>query len=340
MDSSAASAFIYAKASGMLAKSFVGERASKLFSVKSLRELYSLLFSDEVPSIPEILLSKEIERKAENLFLEEFIDLIKIYSKPEKILLRLLSFYDYDNLKEIGAALSLGETEFPEISHIKSFSILNYKAWPNIQKITDGSEISWYNRIPLISEQQLFDSKLDSQYISELWKAAQELSGDDRYDVSKLIKSEISSRNILWVLRLKVYYKMKSSEIKEKLAYAEKSKSKNDELAKEALSILEKDVGNFDDWKDWKYKSYLNPNVDGSVWEADPVWIEKSFKREINKMALRSFHKNPMSVLSMVSWFKIKQNELDNIRTVSEGLRLDLGADKLMDTAGITAVSD
>ena len=44
MDNSAASSFVYAKASGLLSKSFVGDKASKLFSVQSLRELYILLF--------------------------------------------------------------------------------------------------------------------------------------------------------------------------------------------------------------------------------------------------------------------------------------------------------
>ena len=39
MDRSSADAFVYAKASGSLAKSFVGERANKLFAVTSLQEL-------------------------------------------------------------------------------------------------------------------------------------------------------------------------------------------------------------------------------------------------------------------------------------------------------------
>ena len=65
LDRSAASSFVYAKASGLLSKSFVGDNAGKLFSVQSLRELYTLLFEGEVPSVPEVLLSKEIEEKAE-----------------------------------------------------------------------------------------------------------------------------------------------------------------------------------------------------------------------------------------------------------------------------------
>ena len=39
MDKSAASAYVYAKVCGMLAKSYVGERVAKLFSVKSLNAM-------------------------------------------------------------------------------------------------------------------------------------------------------------------------------------------------------------------------------------------------------------------------------------------------------------
>ncbi|MCR5123648.1 MAG: V-type ATPase subunit [Treponema sp.] len=334
MDSSAASAYVYAKAGGMLAKSFVGKNAAKLFSVKSLRDLYSLLFSGEVPSMPEILLAKEIESRSEKQFLNQYIDLIKNFTRPSDVLVALLNFYEYDNLKALGAALCLGEPSLPEVFSIKAFSWLNYKAWPNIKKITEKTPVSWYNEIPTVSELQDYDSKLDSQYIKELWSAVQKLSGDDRIEVEKLVRTEFSFRNILWVLRLKVYYKMSSEEIRKRLAFADESKKNRDELAGDAFAILEKDVSSYEDWKNWKYFRHVNPHDDGSVWELDPTWVEKSFKDEFSKMAFSAFHKNPMSVLSLVSWFKIKQGELDMIRAVAEGLRLDIGSEKLMAAVG------
>ena len=44
MDRTGAACYVYAKASGMLAKSFVGSKAVKLFNVKSLQELWSLFY--------------------------------------------------------------------------------------------------------------------------------------------------------------------------------------------------------------------------------------------------------------------------------------------------------
>ena len=44
MDKSGAGSFIYAKASGIIGKSFVGPRAQYLFEQKSLSDLWTLLF--------------------------------------------------------------------------------------------------------------------------------------------------------------------------------------------------------------------------------------------------------------------------------------------------------
>ncbi len=333
MDTSAAFAYTNAKAGGILSKSFVGTRAEKLFSVKSLRELYSLLFSSDAPHIPEAMLAKEIEVQAEKSFIDSFVKLIKNFSSPSPIFSALLHFYDYDNLKEIVAALSLGEREMPKIADVHEFSLLNYKAWPNLKKITADSPVSWYNEIPEIEGQQNADSRLDSQYIEELWNAVESLPASERVLAKRLIGAEISSRNMLWVIRLKVYYKMDSDKIRAQLAFANKKAKKSDVLAGEALSIIEKDVGNFGDWKNWKYADHLNPHEEGVIWEIDPVWVERAFRRDFVRMAIRSFHKNPMSVMSLVSWFKIKQNELDSIRTVAEGLRLGETSKKLMAVA-------
>jgi hypothetical protein len=64
MDKSAAHAFVFAKASGMLSKSFVGNRFLSIFQEKKLQDLWKLLFEDEVPLLPEYLLAQTIEKKS------------------------------------------------------------------------------------------------------------------------------------------------------------------------------------------------------------------------------------------------------------------------------------
>ena len=57
-------------------------------------------------------------------------------------------------------------------------------------------------------------------------------------------------------------------------------------------------------------------------WEVDPRWVENKVYEVQLKKYFSAFHKFPVSSMSLVCYFKIKQNELDNIRRVTEGLRL------------------
>lgn len=281
MDSGAAS-YVYAKASALLAKSFVGENSSRLFSVRSLRELYSLLFGNEIPSVPEILLAKEIEERAALLMLSQFKTLLSSFDSLPPILSEILSFYEYENSDSLG-----------------------------------------------------LDRNADSERVTALWNAVNSLKGNDRENLSRLYKMEISFKNVLWALRLKVFYHFSNEEILENLIYSSPHKSRTDVLVRETVRILDKDISSYDDWKNWKYAEFLNPHEEGVIWEIDPCWVEKSLKKYLSKAYVRFFHKDPLSVTSLVSWFRIKQYELDCIRTVAEGLRLGVESEQMQEIAGV-----
>lgn len=282
MDSSAASAYAYAKASGLLAKSFVGDRVYRLFSVKSMRELYMLLFAGDVPAVPEILLSKEIEVRAAENCVAQYKKLLSAFSRPSPILSEILKFYEYENSAET-------------------------------------------------------NDDTDRAMIRSLWNDIQRLPSADRKNLEKLYRVEFSFKNILWVLRLKLYYHFSDEQILAHLVFCNPSDGRTDVLAGEAVSIIGKDVNSYDDWKDWKYARFLNPHEDGVMWEIDPCWIERSVKNELVRAYQHFFHRDPMSVTSLVAWFRIKQNELDCIRTITEGLRLEVGADAVFEAAGVSA---
>ena len=328
MDRSAADAYVYAKVCGIISKSYSGINAEKLFAVKSLSELYSLLFDGEVPAVPETLLAKEIEKQAEEHFVRDYESLLNCYEKPEKLLVHLLQYYDYKNLQEIAGALCMQETEEPELTDLRNYALLNYKAWPDIKKITENSPLSWYNRIPDITEQQLMDTKLDFQYLRELWEYASKMPYSIRKDILNVFALEFSFNNILWAIRLRYYYEMPVEEILTHLFFKDtelkkkKKKAGTDLFAGEAVKLLEKDMKNFDDWKDWKYRDFLNPNEEGVLWEIDPPWLESKIHQTMIKNYSLELHKFPLSPMVLVCYFKIKENELDNIRRITEGLRL------------------
>ncbi len=322
MEKSGADAYVYAKVCGKLKKAYSGAGADKLFALKSLSEVYSLIFNDEVPAMPENLLARQIEIQAEKKFIEEFTDLLEIYDKPDRVLIDLLQFYEYENLKEIAAALCMKETGMPYVTDLGKYGVLKYENWPDLKKITADSIFEWYNSVPAIHQQHEYDTKLDFQYLKNLWNSVNCMRGECKKLAVKLFAEEISFNNILWVLRLKVYYKMSEEEIIPRLFFADEKAGNKDVLAGEALKILRLDPENFDHWKDWKYSKLLNPHEDGVVWQIDPRWVENKIHSLMLKKYSSDFHKFPLSSLALVCYFKIKQNELDNIRLVTEEIRL------------------
>lgn len=339
MDRSAARAYVYAKASGMLAKSYTGSRASRLFAAKSLRELYGLLFDDEVPAVPETMLAKTIEKKAQERFVAQFTGLLKNYTVPDAVLIALLRFYDYDNLKEIAAALCYKESSMPDIVDIGEYSMLSYRRWPDLAGITAGSPVSWYHTVPRSDEQQMVDQKLDLHYTQSLWQAAKKLPLGERAAVLDLIRREIVYRNVMWVLRLKVYYRYDADAIVPMLAYEHDGAGKTDAFAGDALAVVHAEPDVWDAWRGWKYADFLNPHEDGVVWEIDPAWVERMMDRDLQRRYVRAFHQQPDSALVLFAWFKIKQNELHYIRSVTEGLRLNVETAYVMAAAGVAGAS-
>ncbi len=324
MDTSSASSYVYAKASGILARSYTGARASKLFGVQKLADLWPLVFEEDVPAVPEILLAKAIERKAAEQFILEYKKLLSAYDKPARVLIDLLQYFDYENLKALGAAAAMGQKDLPPLNDIKPYNLLNYGAWPSIQKITQGSALGWYDHAPGISEQQALDNSLDLQFIKRIWASSQELFGEDRAIAQALIAERYSMRNVVWVLRLKLYYGMDKNQIVQRLASLNPRNGKSDPLGGEALSIIDKDVQNWDDWKNWKYAKFLNPREEGSLWSVDPRWVEESFEKEFINKATKKFHANPCSASALLCWYFIKAKELDYIRMATEALRLNV----------------
>lgn len=340
MERSAAHAYVYAKASGMLAKSYTGSRSSPLFAVKSLRELYGLLFDDEVPAVPETLLAKAIEKKAQERFVAQFTRLLQNYSSPDAVLVALLRFYDYDNIKEIAAALCYKESVMPDIVDIGDYSMLAYHRWPDLAGITAGSPLAWYNTVPQSGEQQAADQKLDLHYTQSLWQAAKALPLGERETVLELVQREIAYRNVMWVLRLKVFYQYDADDIVPMLAYERAGAGRSDLFAGDALAVVHTETDSWDAWRGWKYAGFLNPHEEGVVWEIDPSWVERMMNRDLQRRYVRAFHRQPDSALVLFAWFKIKQTELNYIRSVTEGLRLNVETGQVMVAAGAAVSSE
>lgn len=265
MDKTAASCYVFSKASGMLASSYTGKRASILKNVKSLEELWSLLFTEDIPDVSQTELVKLIEKKGAEKFVKEYKTLLYSYSKPAQVCVELLD----------------------------SFEKLN------------------------------FENNFDTDCVRKLYKAAEKLPLAEREEVKKIIVEKYSIQNILWVLRLKVYYKLSAEEIKKQIFYLDESNGASDVFASEALKVLNWKIEDSSVWSKWKYSKLLTEN-NSSVFKLDLIAAEQKAAEIFNIKMRRAFHKEPFTSLVLVSWFFIKQSEFDLIRSVSEALRLNV----------------
>lgn len=330
MDRTGASCYVYAKASGMLAKSFIGSRTVDLFNAKSLQELWSLLFTDEMPAVPQTLLAQEIEKKASQKFIDEYKMLVSSYSEPYPVLLDLLQWFDYENVKNAAAKLAADNTSQIEFQTIKPFNILNYDKWPDLAKMTAGTELSWYKEIPSTENVNMMANKVDTQFIKKIWASVEKLPKAERNVAENLIAKHYSLMNITWAMRLKVFYNMEADKISEHLIYLGDKKTKTDKFAGEALKILNYKTDLYDDWTKFRYVKLLNTNDDGKFWKLDPLYFEEQVSKEFEASMKREFHKNPFTSMVLITWFFIKREELNNIRTATEAIRLNIDTDSLV----------
>ncbi len=339
MDKSAAASYVYAKASGMLAKSFVGPRAVRLFEAKTLAELWSLIFADPLPVVPEMILAKELEKCARERFISQYLNLIGCYSKPAEILLAQLHHYDYENIKAVGSALCFNEQDCPGLVDITPFNFLKYRAWPDLSAMTAGSPLSWYNRVPELSEQRDMDFRLDWQYVNEIWQAALRCNVACREDITALLSERFRIESVLWALRLRKYYEMPKDLVVSLLRSPEGEANGIEGFFQEAEKSLSWALDDWEAWRKWKYSSFLNPHEEGVVWNIDPRWIYNAFKRDYVRKSYSLFHRYPFTECPLFCWYIIKRNELDNIRAASESLRLSIPAGQAMQTVGVQEVN-
>lgn len=320
MDRVAADAFAYAKASGIYAKAFVGRRAKRLFEQSKVSDLWALLLKDDVPVVPEDRLAQLLERRIAERTAASFVALLELYDKPDPLSLAYLSLYDCLNIKN--ACRMPPGADKPYFIDTSPFSRLDYGAWPNFAAMTAQSPYTWVSRAPSAAERVAWENRLDRQYYAEIWEALRKLSRKDRASIREQVIDEIALQNIVWALRLRVYYKKADDEIIPTLAGADGPDEMREELAGPAIAVLGKPLDSLDAWQGWQYASLLNPASPDGFWELDPRYIDLQRIRRLYRDAVRYFHRTQFTVGMLIMFFRICRLEEYMIRTAVEGIRM------------------
>jgi vacuolar-type H+-ATPase subunit C/Vma6 len=351
--------YVYAKACGIIGKSFVGKRILRLGGLSRLSELDRLVFSQEARDLPERELLIDLERRIIGRTARQMVTIIESFSKPPEFLVRLLRTYEYGDIKGLLNALSAGESKAPVFTDIGRFRTVKVEAYPDTKAMLRDTEFEWLLREDLSSsggDNSLLQTKLDRQYYTALWKALLSLPRNDRKTATRILSEEISLRNAAWALRLRTYYRMSPEEIQERLVSVRPSVSpaakpsvkpsvkspakspvspvvkpgkgspEGAALTADAVASLSLALDNPADWTSWKRAAFLNPARPGENWAVDPRHFQNAASEYLYRLARTSFRLRPFSLDTVACFIKLKQFEEDLLTSVAEGLGLGMPA--------------
>jgi vacuolar-type H+-ATPase subunit C/Vma6 len=313
---------VYAKACGILGKSFVSRRIPDLTRPDRLSALDRLVFPGESRELPERELLPDLERRITGRAVSQILSIVSSYARPPEILLRLLRTWEYADLKAALNALVGGETSFPSWTGLGPFGTVRFVAYPDLPAMLKGTEFDFLldKELNLIrgGDAVKAQTELDRYYYRSLWLALKKLPSRDRTASEQILGEEIALRNCIWALRLRSYYGMSGREVSEHLMDI------SDSLARDARAMLDFSLDTRSAWEGWKRERFLNPEIPGRLWTVDPRCFQNAAGDYLYKLALRAFRRRPFSIDTAFCFIRIKQYEEDLLTSVAEGLGLGM----------------
>jgi vacuolar-type H+-ATPase subunit C/Vma6 len=323
-------AYGYAKACGIIGKSFVGKRIAGLAGVSRLAELDRLLFPQSDRELPERELLVDLEDRIIKRSVRQIIAMVDIFAKPPRLFVQLIRGYEYGDMKVVLDALAAGEEKSPGFTDIGRFRTVAFEAYPDVEAMVKGTEFACFlkelrsfTQRPQRSPQDtvVLQTKMDTQYYTALWKDLRALSKKDRRAIEHILYEEIVLRNAVWALRLRTYYDLSPEAIQEKLIAPESKR-----FLASAEASLSLALDNRSDWARWKYASLLNPEKPNEHWKADPRYLQNAASEYLYRLARASFHRRPFSMDSIFCFIKLKQFEEALLTSVAEGLGMGMSS--------------
>jgi vacuolar-type H+-ATPase subunit C/Vma6 len=77
-------------------------------------------------------------------------------------------------------------------------------------------------------------------------------------------------------------------------------------------------------WSSWKYGYLVNAELGEKGFRPDPRAIEANAAKSLYALTRRLFHVSPFSITPTVCFFKLKEFEADIVKSVAEGMQMNL----------------
>jgi vacuolar-type H+-ATPase subunit C/Vma6 len=323
-------AYVYAKACGIIGKSFTGKRIPRLRAVTRLPELERLIFPPPGRELPGGELLKDLENRIARRAVTQILAIVDAFSRPPEPLIRLLRVYEYNDLKTCLGLIGAGEKKAPVFTGIGRFGTLRPEAFPDIDAMVRDTEFDFIReKAPALrgGDTIPLQTELDRRYYARLWESLRRLPAKDRGAGEKILGEEISLRNCAWALRLRTYYDLEASGVREYLLDIP-LKSGVSAMA-DVAATLEFPLDSRSAWKGWSRESFLNGEKPGEPWKADPRFFQNRVSNHLYRLALRLFRRRPFSLDTAFCFIKLKQFEEDLLTSVAEGLGMGMSGEDI-----------
>ncbi len=340
---------VAAKLKAMYSKILTGGDYEELLAQKSVNDICGYLKS--TPGYSEVLADvneRSIHRgQMELLIAQELMDeYVRLYNFVDHTKRELLEFwfmrreveflkreirYIYTHEKRSNDEIIQGEFEIFFETHTK----INREIMNNARSLSDCIEAckdTLYAE-PLMRAQSLgadffsMGMVLDSYYYPAIWRLiGRNLKGEQAEYFRKLMGSEIDMLNLMWIYRGKKYFSFKNEII---FTYLLPVRYRlTEDVIKQLVNAdsIERFVDIVNDSTSY---GELFENYDkGRFPEENYRYIYKNLSKSI-------FSNHSESMAAIYAYLNLKEVELDNITTITEGIRYNLNPDSIREHVGI-----
>jgi hypothetical protein len=235
----------------------------------------------------------------------------------------LVAAFEYADVGRCIAAVAAGEKEAPQPIEIGRFRTVRFDAYPDLAAMTSGTEFEWVAEALTAEGGRAADveTELSRRYYRALWADVRHEGKRRRIGFEDLAAEEITLKNIVWAMRMLLYYKGDREAVERVLVDVDRD---GRSLADEARRILDFSIDRREDWSKWKYSFLLNPvDADGD-WRLDPRYAQSAAARRLDRLTRALFRRGACAIDGIAAFARLIRQEEDLLTGTAEGLALGL----------------
>jgi vacuolar-type H+-ATPase subunit C/Vma6 len=322
-------AFVQAKIQGMFAKTFLGERLRQVLRLRRVSEIFSVLFPGEPMELPERETLALIERRIITRNIDTVLKTLSYIDDPPRVLVQMLRRYEYRSVKSLIRRAASKERPADRWWDIGPYRTVEYDPERPLESLLADTPFEWI--IAALGQEPLYriESRLDRQYYEELLSAIDALPNDERRPLEELVSFEILLQNLVWTLRLMVYFRKSREEAEELLVPGPDGQD-----LQAILAPFEFSRDSVQDWSSWKYSWLIRNQLSDDFRNVNPAEAEHTAIRLLFRRCRKLFHAHPFTVVPVYCFLMLKNFEAEFLQSAIEGIRISASESELEDLLG------